>query len=359
MADLRRIFFSDRAALAAADQLLKAAGIRRDPHLDYLCGLYEESGALVAVGGCCSNTLRCLAVDPQHQGGGLLPQLLTHLMEVEQERGHTDLFLYTKPESARYFADLGFYTIAAVGGALVFMENQPDGFSRYLRRLREETDRAMRQAGDLSCKEVSAAAIVMNANPFTCGHQYLIEQAARRETLLHLFLVSEDVSLFPYAVRRQLVCEGIAHLPHVILHDSGPYIISQATFPSYFQKDEEEVSRGHALLDITVFRAIAAALGIRRRYAGEEPLSVVTRLYNQVMQEELPKAGIACCILPRFCRGGKPVSASEVRRLLKEHGPADALLQELVPASTLRWLRSPDAAPVLRRIRAQEEVRHH
>lgn len=39
---------------------------------------------------------------------------------------------------------------------------------------------------------------------------------------------------------------GVAHLPNVVLHDSGPYIISNATFPSYFLKDEAAVIDGHA-----------------------------------------------------------------------------------------------------------------
>lgn len=358
MANLRRIFLSDRTALSAADQLMKKAGIRRDPHLDYLCGIYEDSEALIAVGGCYGNTLRCFAIDPEHQGEGLLPPLLTHLIDLQQERGNTGLFLYTKPDAARYFCDLGFYEIARAGDTLVFMENQPDGFSRCLRRLQDETDQAMRQWAGPPVPSRPSAAIVMNANPFTCGHQYLIEQAAARESVLHLFLVSEDVSLFPFAVRRRLVQEGISHLPHVILHNSGPYIISQATFPSYFQKDDEAVSRGHALLDITIFRHIAAALGISRRYAGEEPFSAVTNLYNQVMRKELPKAGVQCTILPRLCRGQTPVSASAVRQILKDRGPSDEL-SGLVPESTLRWLRSPEAAPVLQRIAAQQDVRHH
>lgn len=57
----------------------------------------------------------------------------------------------------------------------------------------------------------------------------------------------------PFAVRRKLVEAGVAHLPNVVLHDSGPYIISNATFPSYFLKDEAAVIDGHARLDLAVF----------------------------------------------------------------------------------------------------------
>lgn len=80
------------------------------------------------------------------------------------------------------------------------------------------------------------AAIVINANPFTLGHQFLVEKAARENDWVHLFMVSEDRSLIPFSVRKRLIQEGSAHLDNVIYHETGPYLISQATFPAYFQK---------------------------------------------------------------------------------------------------------------------------
>ena len=183
------------------------------------------------------------------------------------------LFLYTKVKSSRFFGDLGFYEIARVEDTLVFMENRRDGFGAYLRDLEKTRT------------EGKSAALVMNANPFTLGHQYLVERAAAACDTLHLFVVSEDASLVPFAVRRKLVEAGVAHLPNVVLHDSGPYIISNATFPSYFLKDEAAVIDGHARLDLAVFTKIAAALNITARYVGEEPASQVTGLYNQIMCE--------------------------------------------------------------------------
>ena len=158
-------------------------------------------------------------------------------------------------------------------------------------------------------------------------------------------------------MRRALVRAGTAHLPNVLLHESGPYIISSTTFPSYFQKNEEDVSRGHARLDIAVFRKIAAALSITERYVGEEPFSAVTNLYNAVMRAELPKAGIACHIIPRLEEAGTPVSASHVRALLQA-GRMDEVAP-LVPKTTQDWLESPAARPVLARIAAAGDVRHH
>ena len=142
-----------------------------------------------------------------------------------------------------------------------------------------------------------------------------------------------------------------------MLHPSGPYIISQATFPGYFQKDEDEVNRSHALLDVTIFGKIAAELGITRRYMGEEPFSRVTNIYNEVMTKHLPQNGVECIVIPRREKEGRAVSASFVRELLKS-GDFPSLTG-LVPPSTLEYFRSKEAAPVLEAIRRAEQVVHH
>ena len=243
---ISQVYPGDQRALAKVDALLKQEGIERDGNLDYIAAMYDEDYNIIATGSCFLNTLRCFAVSHAHQGEGLLNQIITHLIEVQYERGNLHLFLYTKTTSAKFFGDLGFYEIARVDGTLVFMENRRDGFKSYLRRL--EKTRTDGKSG----------ALVMNANPFTLGHQYLVEQAAAACETLHLFIVSEDASLIPFSVRKKLVAEGTAHLPNVVLHDSGPYIISSATFPSYFLKDKEAVICGQARLDIEVFKRIAA-----------------------------------------------------------------------------------------------------
>ena len=334
----------DARGMAQVDALLQREGIRRDRNLDYTCALFDEEGRAIATGSCFGSTLRCFAVSGDHQGEGLLNRVVTHLIEYQASRGQMHLFLYTKPDTARFFADVGFHEIARVGGKLVFMENRRDGFSGYLRQLEK------------TARPGVSAAVVMNANPFTLGHQYLAEQAAASCDTLHLFIVSEDRSFFPFAVRRKLAEAGTAHLANVCLHDCGPYIISAATFPSYFLKDEEDVAEGQARLDVEVFKKIAGALNVTARWAGEEPLSPMTRLYNRVMGEELPRAGIRFVELPRARSGENPISASAVRSYLKS-GDFEALGQ-IVPAATLRYLRSPEAEPVLEKLRRAENVAH-
>ena len=146
----------------------------------------------------------------------------------------------------------------------------------------------------------------------------------------------------------------MAHLPNVVLHDSGPYIISNATFPSYFLKDEAAVIDGHARLDLAVFTKIAAALNITARYVGEEPTSQVTGLYNKIMCEQLPKAGIECIVVPRKEADGKAISASTVRQCLQS-GDWETL-KTLLPQTSLDYFHSPEAGPVLARIRSAGNV---
>ncbi len=326
------------------DALLEQEGIRRDGNLDYTCGLFDSSWRLAATGSCFGNTIRCLAVDRVRQGEGLLNQIISHLMEVQTQRGNTHLFLYTKPQSARFFGDLGFYEIVQAEG-VVFMENRRRGFSDYCAAL------------ERTRKEGTSAAIVMNANPFTLGHLHLVERAAAENNAVHLFVLSEEAGPIPFAVRRRLVREGTAHLSNVICHDSGPYIISGATFPSYFLKDGDTVIRAHAALDLAVFGRIAPCLNLTRRYVGEERTSHVTALYNEEMIRRLPELGIECRVVPRLERDGQPVSASTVRQAIHDGQLED--IRPLVPDAAWDYFTSPEAGAVVAAIQAEQNVIHY
>lgn len=334
----------DARAQKQVDALLEQEGIRRDGNLDYTCGLFDGDWRLIATGSCFGNTIRCLAVDRDHQGEGLLNQIVTHLMEVQAERGNTHLFLYTKPQSAKFFGDLGFYEIVCLDD-LVFMENRRRGFSDYCAAL-EKTRR-----------EGTSAAIVMNANPFSLGHLHLVERAAVENDVVHLFVLSEEAGPIPFAVRKRLVQEGTAHLPNVVCHDSGPYLISSATFPSYFLKDEDTVIRAHAALDLEVFGKIAPCLNVTRRYVGEEKSSHVTALYNEIMVRRLPELGITCRVVPRLERNSQPISASMVRKAIHDGRLED--IRPLVSESTWDYFVSPEAGAVIAAIQKAKDVVHY
>ncbi len=335
----------DSLAWAQVDALLEQESICRDANLDYTCGIFDDESRLIATGSAFGNTLRCFAVERSHQGEGLMNQVVSHLMNYQAARGLFHLFVYTKTASAKFFQDLGFYEIARVENTLSFLENRRAGFQTYCGELAR------------SRRKGRSAAVVMNANPFTLGHRYLVERAAAENDTVYLFVLSEDASLVPFSVRWRLVTGGVAGLPNVVCCRSGPYMISSATFPSYFLRDEAAVIEGHARLDLALFGSISQALGLSARYVGEEPTSQVTGLYNRIMAEELPRMGIRCVIVPRLEAGGAAVSASSVRRLIHDGRLAD--IRPLVPESTWAYFNSTEAAPVIRAIQAAEQVVHY
>ena len=343
---ISKVDINDKRSNQLVEQILISEGIRRDRNLDYTCAIYDQDMNIIATGSCFGNTLRCLSVANSHRGEGFLNILVTHLIEVQHERGNHHLFIYTKMKNVKYFKDMGFFEIAHVEDEVAFMENKKDGFNDYLISL-----------ADSKRNTTISAAVVLNANPFTNGHLYLVEKAAAESEVLHLFVVSEDASLVPYSVRKKLVIEGTRHINNIVYHETGSYIISSSTFPSYFQEDETSVIRGQAKLDIAIFCNIAKALNITRRYVGEEPKSRVTRIYNETMQIELPKNKIECVIVPRKLESGKIISASTVRLAIKEDDFHSLAL--LVPKTTFRYFTSEAAAPIIRQIKGSNNVIHY
>lgn len=342
------ISLTDKKSLAQIDQLLQQQGIRRDEHLDYICAAVDENFNIVATGSCFGNTLRCLAVAREHQGEGLMNRIVTHLIHIQMARGNSHLFLYTKPDTAPIFQDLGFYEIARIPQQIVFMENRRTGFQDYLKQLKSAVDFS---------PNLTRAALVMNCNPFTLGHQFLVEKAARENDQVHLFIVSEEQSLFPFAVRKKLVEQGTAHLPNVICHASGSYIISQNTFPSYFQESDNAVIRSNAEIDLQIFAHIAKTLGITRRYVGSEPFSRVTQIYNQIMQQALPTQHIDYIQVERQTAHGQIISASAVRKAIQQGDFEQVKL--LVPPTTYQFLISEEAAEIIRKIQHTDNVVHY
>lgn len=337
---------TDKRGMAQVEELLLQEGIRKDGNLDYTAGIYDEEYRLIATGSCFCNTLRCLAVSNVHQGEGLMNTMISHLVQYQYDKGNYHIFLYTKCSSAQFFADLGFYEIVRIEGQIVFMENRRFGFSDYLEHLREE-----------SPESENAGAIVMHANPFTKGHLHLIKSAARECDALHIFAISEASSVIPYAIRRRLIEENTQEIKNLAFHDSGSYIISNTTFPSYFQKDGNAVIESHARLDLAVFAKIAAALGIKTRYVGEEPFSRVTGIYNQIMARELPQHGINCRIIPRLEADGRAISASDVRVALQKED-WDALAR-LVPDKTLEFFKSDEGKAIIGKLKSEVDVIHY
>lgn len=303
---------------------LARQGLAYDEGITFTVVFYDGAGEIAATGSLQRNVLKCIAVAGEHRGEGLTASVVTALRAEAFARGQRHLFLFTKPQNRRMFADFGFYPISETADMLL-MENERDGVGRFVRSLE--------QGHGLQ------AAVVANCNPFTLGHRYLVEQAAAGCDTLHLFILSEDASLFPADVRMELVRQGVADLKNVLVHPTSDYLISSATFPTYFLKKEQVEAGAGGALDLAVFgQHFAPALHITRRYVGQEPYSPVTARYNRQMHEILPGYGVEVVELPRRQAEGAAISASRVRMLLAQG--ALELVRPLVPDSTWEFLHT-------------------
>lgn len=181
-------------------------------------------------------------------------------------------------------------------------------------------------------------AIVMNCNPFTKGHRYLIEYAAKRVDRLYIFVVEEDKSFFKFKDRFEMVREGTKDLKNVVVVPSGKFIISSYTFPEYFMKDYVKEKNFDVTNDVQVFcKYVAPPLKISIRFAGEEPLDPVTLNYNENMRKILPEYSMEFCEIPRLqLDDNRVINATEVRRLLKLKDFNG--IKNYVPETTLKIL---------------------
>lgn len=310
-------------ALRDLREFLERMGLRYDEGIEYTVAIRDGRDQIAACASLQGNVIKCVAVDPAVQGEGITATLLTALRREALQRGHRHLFLYTKPENAAQFGGVGFYEIARTESVLL-MENRRDGFSTWIEQVRTTHTPGI------------VGAAVMNCNPMTCGHRYLIETAAAQCALLYLFLVSEDRSAVPAADRRAIVETATADLPNVRVVGTDRYLISSATFPDYFLKDNSRSDAVWTELDIAVFLRAAKALGITRRFVGSEPYCPVTRAYNAAMREALPRAGIELIELARLEHNACAVSATTVRTLLTQGRYEE--IRPLVPDATWQYL---------------------
>lgn len=342
--------------MAAAEKLLASAGLGMPAGTDFGIGYYED-GVLTACGFLAGNVLCGFCVAVEARGGGVSTGLLSRLVLHGRERGISRFFIFTKASEAEKFIGAGFTLVAKSNEAALLEQGRPD-CADWLAATRARMDAAFgpAPAGDATA---DLGAIVMNANPFTRGHEYLARTAAEFCERLLVFVVEEDVSVVPFAVRFRLVREALAHRPDVLVLPSGPYMVSRASFPAYFTAD---AARGavHAGLDCAVFaERIAPGLGISTRFVGTEPYDPVTREYNAVMARRFAVHGLTLREIPRLERGGAAVSASRVRALLRREPDAAAWreLEDLLPPPTFAFLRSGEGAD-LRRVLLGHEGRH-
>lgn len=340
------------------EAFLKRNGLRFDD-MHYYAAITDDDGEMIAGGGLKGNVIKCVAVDDAHKGEAIANTLISHLIAHANEEGHSNVMLFTKPKNRQLFESLSFRLLAEAPEA-VLMETGIGGINNMveqLKKIKEEGE--VCKENNQECKKEEKTnlnittpqhlnpstpqplttttplrgVVVMNCNPFTLGHRYLIEQAAKQVERLFVMVVREDCSLFAYAERKAMVEQGVAHLKNVTVIDGSEYAISQATFPTYFLKRLNDAADTQMLLDLDLFRRhIAPALGTTVRFVGTEPTDRLTRRYNQLMHEVLADVRETA----RLEKKGNAVSASRVRKAM-EQGDMSTIRQ-LVPPTTLPYI---------------------
>lgn len=314
---------------------LKEQDLEYDENITYSMVL-EEDGKIIGTASSHNNVIKCVAISREHQGENLLSTIFSHLVTHMFEQGIYHYFGFTKPKNKRLFEGVGLYKVAETDHVLL-LENERDGIKKYMKKLQEETTKA-KEVGQANEEQEEIGAIVANCNPFTKGHRYLIEYAAKRCKYLHLFILSEEQEFISSEARYEMVYEGVKDLKNVILHQTSDYLISPAVFPTYFMKEKDQAFTINCMLDIEIFKEyIAKNLGITKRFVGSEPNCKVTKEYNRCLKEYLPSAGIAVEEIDRFEIDHKPVSASDVRCAYYEGRLEE--VKKLVPETTYDYLQ--------------------
>lgn len=290
--------------------------------------IWNEAGQIIATGSIAGNILKYIAIDDAYQNGGaMFNQVVSKLMNEAAQLGRFHLFVFTKPKYIKSFSYVGFHLLAEVEDGAVLETGTPD-INDYLGQLPKIDDQ----------HDKKIAAIVMNANPFTLGHRYLVEKASRENDFVYVFVVSQDVSLFKFDERFKLVKAGTEDLKNVIVVPGKEYMVSYATFPAYFLKDDQNVGRFQAKLDAELFKnKIAAPLNITRRYLGSEPYSKTTDVYNDELSKVLPPEVEVRIIERKKNVGGKIITATQVREAIQRDDLS--MIKNFVPETTFDFIK--------------------
>lgn len=359
------------------EAFLKRNALRIDD-MNYYAAVLDDDGEMIAGGGLKDDVIKCVAVDDAHKGEAIANTLVSHLISHANQEGYGCIKLFTKPKNRQLFESLSFRLLAeapeailmetGIGGisntveALKKIKEESEKYKEYNKECKEDSKKCKEDSKE--CKEVRktnlntstpqhlntsyhntttpqhltttpprGGVVVINCNPFTLGHRYLIEQAAKQVERLYVMVVREDCSLFAYTERKAMVEQGVADIENVSVIDGSDYAISRATFPTYFLKRLDDAADTQMLLDLDLFRRhIAPALGATVRFVGTEPTDKLTRRYNQLMHEALKDVRET----DRLEKDGNAVSASRVRKAMEE-GDMNTIRQ-LVPPTTLPYI---------------------
>ncbi len=334
------------------EAFLRESGLRME-EFDHYYACTSPDGAILAGAGIKADIIKCVAVAPSARSEGLMLPLLSRVVSDAAAKGILNLKVFTKPENREIFESIGFKVLASAPKAIL-MENGRglEKYCEYLSGICHASGSEKLFFGTVPEKPIfhcqrkpdarKCGVIVMNANPFTLGHKYLIEKALEQVDRLFVIPVKEDASAFPYSERLAMIRAAVqpdssvmpdsdraSALPAaeqnyfsgrcpknqfssanaspthadacITVLEGSDYCISAATFPTYFLKDLSDAAETQMRLDIDLFeRHIMPALGATVRFVGSEPLDPLTARYNALMHNAV--------VIPRLVLPGSAVT---------------------------------------------------
>lgn len=293
-----KIIKGSSSETALSEFLLERDVIYEDLDSSYII---RDAGEIIATVSVKKNLIKFFFIDDKYQGEGLATELINSVLEDIIAKEYRSYFVFTKAKNENIFTSLSMDTIEKTED-VVLLEG---GFFKY-----KDWIEIIKK--DLDKDEYNA--IVMNANPLTLGHEYLVDKALENDRDLIIFVLEEDASYFSTKDRYEIVKKHYQDNNRVHVYKSGPYIISRATFPTYFLKKDTDKLKVYTELDAKIFaRRIAKDLNIKKRYFGTEPIDKVTEKYNKMMKKILSEYGIATEFIERKTIDGEVISASKVR----------------------------------------------
>ncbi len=337
------MFFSDELNLNNTIEIEEIRIFLRTYDIDYdlpdKTFVIRDNGEIIATGSASGNILKYFYAKSTYIGQGAIGIIYNSLLEYLIKMGYSSYFVFTTPNNKMIFQSLGLKEVESTE-RVILLEG---GFNNYQKWI----DSIKKNFPD---KKMKRGAVIVNCNPMTLGHKYLITQALKVVDELLIFVVEEELSIFPFRARYSILENEFKDDNRVKVLKGGPYIISRATFPTYFIKEKNEMLDIYTELDAKIFaKKIAKDLSISIRFLGTEPVDEVTLAYNNSLKEILQKNYIQVKIIPRIKINGNVISASHIRQLLKSGKLEESY--NLLPNSTIEFLKSAAAIEVLKRLK--------
>lgn len=314
---------NDESTMSKVREFLIGSDLELD-FVDY-CIVIRNENKIIATCSKQFNLIKCISVCTKFNGLELANKLVTAILKQITSENYDEAFVITKFKNKEIFESMNFKSIYS-NEKISFLTNRFDRFEDYKNYLSKQ-----KQDG-------TNGLIVMNCNPFTLGHEFLIKEAAKQVDNLYIVPVLEDLSFFKYNERFEMMKQSISKMQNVFLLNGSGYIISKSVFPSYFLKSSDEVISEQTNLDSHIFvKLFKDALSIKKRFVGTEPISHTTNSYNETLNKVLTENKIELVVIPRLEINNEVVSASKVRVALANGD--EKIINEMLPQTSIDVLK--------------------